>query len=162
MSSNFSLIIFSSFFIAILSSCSHVPVDCPCKKNIEANTAISSHQKSKPVVALATSMLELLDQAKNGEFWDKASPLFKKTISKPEWIKKSNLIHDQLGNFISRTPKDIRILEDKEIGEASISYNSSFQNLPFAKEDIHLSKIKNIWQAYGVFVKPTSEFPPND
>lgn len=92
----------------------------------------------------AQDYVNLLDQGRYGESWDRGSVLFQHTISKKEWNTALTLARKRLGPVRSRTLKDERPAWDpKGLPKGPymvVEYNTSFQRAPNSGELLTLRR----------------------
>jgi hypothetical protein len=110
--------------------------------------------------AAVTAMGKWLGEIDAGSFadsWDDSAPDFQKALSSQQWVDTCGKVRIPLGKILSRKL-------DSELYQASIpkvdgpvviaQFDSSFENLKFARETVTFEKVGDTWKASGYYIKP--------
>ena len=113
---------------------------------------------TKPGIEAANLWMSLITGGKYGESWDQAANLFKKAISKSDWIKSLNGILPAYGKLINRELLSATFktsLPGAPDGEyVVITYKTKFEKKAEAIETVTPMKdTDGIWRVSGYFIK---------
>ncbi|GAB4178720.1 MAG: hypothetical protein Kow00108_14570 [Calditrichia bacterium] len=125
---------------------------------VYGNKTEQSEQKKKEAQTSAIEWLQLVDEGKYGESWDKAAGLFKGAVSQEQWNNSLTAARKPLGKLISRKVKSAQYmttLPGAPDGEYVVfQFESSFANKKEAIETVTVMMEKDgKWKAAGYFIK---------
>lgn len=107
----------------------------------------------------AESWLALVDAGSYGESWDSAAELFKKSVTRPQWVDWLTKARTPLGRLASRKLQGARYQTDlpgAPTGEyVTIAYDATFADGGAAVETITPMKDPDgAWRVSGYFIRP--------
>lgn len=108
--------------------------------------------------AAGEAWLALITEGKAKESWAEASKHFQAAVPENAWVQQAAAMGSQLGTFESRTLEEAKYLTDLPNAPAgeyvALTYQSSFANLPGARERLTLIREDGAWKVIGYFVQP--------
>jgi len=138
----------SGFFLAVLMV---VGLTTVCN-------AADNSKKEAAAIQSATSWLQLADNGKYGESWNKAATLFKKAVTKEKWEQAMKQVREPLGKLLSRKVKSATYtttLPGAPDGEyVVIQFETSFANKKSAVETVTpMMDTDGKWHVSGYFIR---------
>ncbi len=126
--------------------------------NLIHTNAQTNPQAEAAATSAAESWLVLVEDEKYGDTWDETAAIFKKAISREDWIQALQSVREPLKKTLNREIQSCtyRIsLPNVPDGEyVIIQYETSFENKKSATETITLALEKNdTWRVAGYFIK---------
>lgn len=111
----------------------------------------------KPATDSARQWVTLIDQRQYAESWEKASELFKESISRAEWVKSLEMVRAPLGDVVSRqvrnTARTTSLPGAPEGDYVIVEFDTSFQNKEGAIETVTMSRRDNKWMVGGYYIR---------
>src|SRR5688572_10857627 len=127
----------------------------PCKRAVHAAATPPTAQLTS--AAAAQAWLSLLDKGEYAKSWEAGGDLFRKEVTKDEWVASLKSIRQPLGGLISRKANSVKEMESLP-GMPSGPYwvgqfDSSFTGLKSATETVIFTmEKKNEWKAAGYLI----------
>lgn len=136
-----------AFLVAVVAA--HAPTPSPTA--VDARLAAGR--------AAAETWLKLVDSGQYGESWDAAAELFRKTLTRKQWIDALGQVRTPLGALASRKFRASAVFTDlpgAPTGEyVVIEYDSQFATGGAMTERITPMKDPDgVWRVSGYFVEP--------
>ncbi|KAG1694646.1 Creatinase [Nymphon striatum] len=106
---------------------------------------------------LAITWLEIIDQGKYEESWNKTAPIFQQYLTSAEWNEALKKARKPFGKLLSRSATEEKA-HDSLPGAPSgkyivIKFSTKFENKASAIETVTLKKDQSIWRVAGYFIK---------
>jgi hypothetical protein len=106
----------------------------------------------------ALAWLATVDAGQYGESWDQAAELFRKALTRPQWVEAVQKARAPLGKMISRKLRSVdytRKTSEPSPGEyVVIEYDTDFANRNGAIERVTPMKDKDgVWRVSGYYIR---------
>ena len=122
-------------------------------------TPVPTPSREKPAQDAAAAWLALVDAGQYGESWDAAAELFKKSVTRAQWIDALTKVRSPLGRLESRRPRASVYLTDLPGAPTGdyvvIEFDSSFAGGSAMIERVTPMKDPDgTWRVSGYYVVP--------
>jgi CubicO group peptidase (beta-lactamase class C family) len=144
-------------FAPLLSLLALIFVSCDSAEQ----PAIAAPGAQPTAATSAEAWLALLDKGEYAKSWEAGGEMFRKQVTKDQWVATSKSVRQPLGNLISRrvsSAKEVANLPGMPSGNYWVGeFDSSFTGLKFATETAIFSVEKdNEWKAVGYLITPAA------
>ena len=123
----------------------------------ESEQLAAAGSEEAVAVAAATAWLELVDAGDYGQSWDRAAALFKKAVTREQWVQSLSAIREPLGSLVSRevlSKQHLTELPGAPDGDyVVIQFETSFENKKQAVETVTPMLDGDTWKVSGFFIK---------
>jgi hypothetical protein len=126
-----------------------------CAAGVAADEQLTREQAAQDA---AQAWLELVDKGEYGQSWENASSLFRKSVSKEQWIAAAKAAREPLGRLVSRSLRSSQFateLPGAPDGEFFVlQFQASFENKRSAVETITPMRDEDgTWRVSGYYIK---------
>jgi hypothetical protein len=119
--------------------------------------SLASAQENQAALDAARKWVNLIDEGKYEESWEKAAPVFKESISQQDWVKSLEMVRTPLGSVLSRNLRntaETTSLPGAPEGEYLVmEFDTSFQNKASTIETITVRKVNGNWKVGGYYIR---------
>jgi len=114
--------------------------------------------KEEVAKARAEAWLKGVDDGKYPESWDEAAALFKKAVTKAQWLQAIDTVRTPLGKLLSRTLKTSKLTAAvpgaPDGSYVILEYDASFENKKAAIETVTpMVDPDGQWRVAGYFIR---------
>ena len=125
---------------------------------LAAAAAMADDAKVKAAQQSAEEWIKLIDEADYAESWEEASPLFKQSITKAQWVDQVKAAREPLGKLGSRQLIDGSYTTQAKGAPAGeyvvLQYKTAFEKMPEATEVISFTLSNDEkWRAVGYLIQ---------
>ena len=101
-----------------------------------------------------TAWLSLVDGEKYGESWDQAASLFRKQISRDQWVKTIGSARGGVGTLRNRTFDAAQSIVHEGVPTVILTWKSSFGSASGLMEQVTMMREDGKWRCAGYFIRP--------
>jgi hypothetical protein len=101
-----------------------------------------------------TAWLALVDGEKYAESWDQAASLFRKQISRDQWVKTIGAARGGVGKLRGRTFDAAEYIVHEGVPTVILTWKSSFGSASGLAEQVTMMRDDGKWRCAGYFIRP--------